>query len=245
MHAPLTMDVGDDKDFHTETLSLYRINGVAGLLLLKGRNMLANHMPFSDQRTVQLGDHIRKMTEGYTSVGRSMRQMLVMYDAGALLIISHSDSLLALLLTGRAELDVVSNAATVFMAEHRERLLLVSAEKQKNSNLIQDPLAPREVVVTGSRSASARMVENTKPEISRWPEIRKHLEGILGKAMGRAQINNLISRVSTQEGVEDPFQLSGEKARKLAMQVLDQIPNRSRRASLVSELESIFQENNL
>ncbi len=240
---PTAMAVAETQDFNTATLSLYRINGVAGLLLQKGRNMLANHMPFSDQRSAELGEHISKMCAGYTTVQRRLRQVLVAYDAGSLLIVSHQDVQLVLLLTARVELDVVTSAASVFVAEHADRFVFIPAERQTNQ--IRDPLAPKEMVVTGSVAASngARLrVEQGQPEISRWLDIRKALEGVLGKVMGRAQVSNLIERVCKARENPDPFQLSLEEAREVAFAVLEQIPNRSKRASLSSEIEQAFEK---
>jgi hypothetical protein len=230
-------------DFNTATLNLYRISGVAGLLFQKGQNMLANHMPFSDQRTVELGGVILKMCKGYAAVRRHVRLVLVAYDAGSLLIVIHEEAQLALLLTARAEMDVVASAATVFMAEQAERLEFVSSERQTNE--LRDPLAPKEMVVTGSQAASrgARLLaEQPKPEISRWQEVRKAVERTLSKVMGRAQVANLIERVSREKGLPDLFQLTTERGKELAVQVIEQVPNRSKRASLLTELGHAFEE---
>jgi hypothetical protein len=237
------MAVAENQDFNTATLSLYRLSGVAGLLLQKGRNMLANHMPFSDRRTQELGERIAKMCEGYATVQRKLRQVLVSYDSGSLLIVAHQEAQLVLLLTARVELDMVASAAAVFLSENADRLLIVPAERQTNE--IRDPLAPREVVVTGSRAASqeARFrAEQPKPEISRWPEVRKALEAILGKVMGRAQMTNLIERAAREKSLPDLFQLSTERGKEFALEVLEQIPNRSKRASLLAELEHTFED---
>jgi len=241
------MAAQEDRDFNTETLNLYRITGVAGLLLQKGRNILANHLPFSDQRAEQLGELVCKMTEGYTSVQRNIRQVMVNYDSGVLLVVNQTDTQLALLLTARADLDVVSNAAAVFMAEHAEHLRYISTARSKPAEKPRNPESPREMVVTGSRAATngaKLLAEPPKPEMSRWPETRRLLENLLGKVMGRAQTNNLIKRVCAEKKIDDPFQLSAQKCMELGITVLDQIPNRSKRASLVSELQQAFKDLN-
>ena len=234
-------------DFHTATLGLYRINGVAGLLLQKGGNQLANHMPFPDMRTVELGEHVAQMAQGYATVKRRMRQVLVTYDSGSLLIVIQQDVQLVLLLTSRADLSLVANAAAVFLTDHTGAFAAASGEKQ--SQAFQDPRAPREMVVTGSLAATngARLrTEPAVPEISRWPDVRKLLEKVLGKVMGRAQVNSLISRVCQEKhGSEDAFQLPLAASKDLARAVLSQVPNRAKRASLLSELEQAFQEASL
>jgi hypothetical protein len=248
MRQNFPMAADEEKDFNTETLNLYRISGVAGLLLQKGENIMANHMPFSDQRATQLGELVRKMTQGYTTVQRNIKQVLLKYDSGALLIVNQADTQLALLLTARVDIDVISNAASVFMAEHAQRLMTASATKARQSNRVQDQNGPREMVVTGSKAASngaKLLVEAPKPEISRWPEIRRELENLLGKVMGRAQVNKLVERVCIEKKIADPFQLTVVKAKELAMSVLEEIPNRSKRAALSTELKQTFEELNL
>ncbi len=238
----------EDRDFNTETLNLYRINGVAGLLLQKGKNILANHMPFSDQRAEQLGDLIRKMMAGYETVQRNMRQVLLSYDSGTLLVINQAETQLVLLLTARVELDVISNAAGVFMKEHADSFLTLSPEKSTRPVEMRDPGAPREIVVTGSKAATngaKLMAEPVKPEISRWPEILRTLEGVLGKVISRAQVKTLVERQCGKASISDPFQLPQKKARELAFQVMEQIPNRNKRATLVAELENSLKELNL
>ncbi len=248
MDALTTMAEASSFDFNTATLGLYRISGVAGVLLQKGGNLLANHMPFPDIRTAELGEHVAQMTQGYAAVKRRMRQVLISYDSGSLLIVMQQDAQLALLLNARADLTRVANAAGVFLTDHAEALADASAEKQ--SKLFRDPNAPREMVVTGSLAASngarLRTAEAATPEISRWPDVRKLLEKVLGKVMGRAQVNTMITRVCQEKhGSSDAFQLSLADSKELARTVMNQVPNRSKRASLLSELEQIFVEANL
>lgn len=237
------MAAAEVQDYNTATLSLYRITGVAGLLLQKGQNILANHMPFSDQRTMELGDMVGKMCAGYATVQRRLRQVLFAYDAGSLLILTHQEAQLVLLLTARVELDLVASAASVFMSEHIDKLIFLPSERQNRQ--FRDPNEPREMVVTGSRAASngsRLLAEQPKPEISRWPEVRKALEATLGKVMGRAQMSNLIERVSREQGLADLFQLTTQQGKELAKEVVEQVPNRSKRASLLIELQHAFDE---
>lgn len=233
-------------DFGTAALGLYRISGVAGVLLQKGDNQLASHMPFPDMRTLELGEHVTQMCQGYATVKRRMRQVLISYDSGLLLVVMQQGVQLILLLTSRADLTTISHAATVFLSDHAGVLSGASAEKQAQS--FRDPDAPREMVVTGSLAASrgARLLaEASTPEISRWPDVRQVVEKVLGKVMGRAQVNSLINRVCQEKHGGDAFQLSLTESKTLAREVLSQVPNRAKRASLLSELEQILEESGL
>jgi hypothetical protein len=86
------------------------------------------------------------------------------------------------------------------------------------------------------------VVEAAPKEVSRWPEIRVVIDNVLGKVMGRAQISNMIERVSTEKGIADPTQLPLPHAIKLAFAVLEEIPNRNKKASLISEMQHIFED---
>lgn len=237
------MAVAENQDYNTLTLNLYRLGGVAGLMLQKGENILANHMPFSEKRTCELGSLITKMCEGYATVQRKVRQVLVSYDAGALLIVAHQQAQLIILLTSRAELDVVSNAAIVFMSEQAERLVFIPTQHQTNE--LRDPLAIRDGVAPVNRVASNGVrvvVEQAKVESSRWPDIRKALEATLGKVMGRAQVSNLIERVSKEMGHTELGDLDTQQGKLLAEKVVEQVPNRSKRMALLSELEQALED---
>ena len=237
------MAVAANQDYNTLTLNLYRLGGVAGLMLQKGENVLANHMPFSEKRTCELGSLITKMCDGYATVQRKIRQVLVSYDAGALLIVAHQQAQLILLLTSRAELDVVSNAAIVFMSEQSERLVFIPTEHQTNE--LRDPLAVRDGVVPTNRlnnNGAHVVVEQAKAESSRWPEIRKALESTLSKVMGRAQVSNLIERVSKELGFGDQANLDTQQGKELAIKAVEQVPNRSKRTALLAELEQLLDD---
>lgn len=241
-----TMADGNHQDYNSATLSLYRLTGVAGLLLQKGKNVLANHMPFSDRRTQELGDLIAKMWEGYKTVNRRVRQVLVSYDAGSLLVVCQDDARIALLLTPRAEMDMVSSAATVFLSEHADKMAFLPSERVTNE--IRDPMAQKDAGGNGAKNATngtkpAAEGEKEKAPPSRWPEVRKALESILSKVMGRAQVANLIERTSREKDEKaDLSKLTTEAGKELALLVVDQVPNRAKRASLRMELEGAFED---
>jgi hypothetical protein len=75
--------------------------------------------------------------------------------------------------------------------------------------------------------------------------VRKVIEGILGKVMGRAQAANMIDRTLADSGTADPYRLNVSQVRKLAASVIDQIPNTSKRRQLLTELESQLADMNL
>lgn len=245
------MDIDAPSEFNAAMLNLYRMTSVAGLLLQRGKHTLANHMPFSDQRNSQLAELIATMSEGYVSVKRRLRQVLITYDAGSLLIIIHKDAQLAILLTAKGDIDGISKAASLFMLENASKFIVepvaVIAPVQVAAVIPVPMQAPAHFIEPAvvKEPVKVVVVEEAPQEISRWPEIRIVIDNVLGKVMGRAQITNMVERVSGEKGIADPTQLPLPQAIKLAFAVLEEIPNRNKKASLISEMQHIFEEKNI
>jgi hypothetical protein len=89
------------------------------------------------------------------------------------------------------------------------------------------------------------MSEKAEPIVNNWGQVRKVIEGILGKVMGRAQAVNLIDRSLDEEKVADPYRLSAAQVRRLAEGIIGHIPNTAKRRQLLSELSSQLDELNL
>ena len=78
--------------------------------------------------------------------------------------------------------------------------------------------------------------------VNNWGGVRKLIENVLGKVMGRAQAANLIDRTLTDREVVDPYRLNSDEVLKLAVAVIEQIPNTGKRRQLLQELESRLAE---
>ena len=72
-----------------------------------------------------------------------------------------------------------------------------------------------------------------------------HIENILGKVMGRAQLTMMIDRVLAKRGTPDPYRLSPAETRKFAVELIEQVPNKAKRQSLMSELEAVLADHKL
>jgi hypothetical protein len=81
--------------------------------------------------------------------------------------------------------------------------------------------------------------------VNNWGQIRKQLEGILGKVMGRAQLSMMIDRTLVKRGTPDPYSLPGTEVRKLAVALVEQVPNNTKRKALMSELETVLADHRL
>lgn len=255
------MDIEDPGEFNAAMLSLYRMPSVAGLMLQKGKQTLANHMPFSDQRNAQLAELIATMCEGYSDVNRRLRQVLITYDAGSLLITIRKDTQLAVLMTSKGDIDGISKFASLFMLENPSNFIpenpvavvtpVQAAPVQVASGLpvsVKTAAVGRYPMHEGAASEAVvqqAVVEAASQGVSRWPEIRIVIDNVLGKVMGRAQITNMVERVCQEKGIGDPTQLPLPHAIKLAFAVLEEIPNRNKKASLISEMQHVFEDKNI
>jgi hypothetical protein len=182
------------------------------------------------------------MVEGYRQVRRKMRQIYLEFDGGTLLIVTQDESVLLLLLTARADADLVSSAASVLMNDHAPLLAQLPSDTPTTPSKTSDGI--EELVVT-SPVRIQEMNEKAEPLVNNWGQVRKVIEGILGKVMGRAQVSNLIDRTMEDSQVGDPYRLNTTQVRKLAISVIDHIPNTSKRRQLLTELESQLDEMNL
>ncbi|GEP42337.1 hypothetical protein [Brevifollis gellanilyticus] len=219
--------------------SLQRLEGVAGVILFKGRNTVHKQMPFSDGRALDLQETISQMVDGYRQVRRKMRQLYLEFDGGTLLIIIQDESVLVMLLTARADADLVASAASVLMSDHALMLTQLPSDTPTTPAKTSDGI--EELVVT-SPLRIQEMNEKAEPLVNNWGQVRKVVESLLGKVMGRAQVGNLIDRTLEKRSTPDPYRLPVSEVRKLAISLIEYVPNTAKRQALLSELEPQLSE---
>ncbi len=100
-------------------------------------------------------------------------------------------------------------------------------------------------ISTGEKAGITEKAELISGTNSNWWALRKHIEGILGKVMGRAQLTMMIDRVLAKRGTPDPYRLSPADTRKLAIELIEQVPNTTKRQALMSELEAVLADHKL
>lgn len=218
--------------------SLQRLDGVAGVLLFKNANVIHKQMPFSETRTAELREALAEMLSGYREVRRKIRLVCLEFDAGILLILVQNESALVFLLTSQADPDLVASAGLVLLEDHAALLDAASSSSPPISTTVD---GVEELVVSSPRRLQA-ITEKAAPVVNHWGAVRKSLEGVLGKVMGRAQAVNLVDRVLVAEGVDDPWRLSLVQIEKLTQKVLDHIPNTAKRRQLSTELRAALEE---
>jgi hypothetical protein len=218
--------------------ALQRLDGVAGVLLFKGRNTIHRQMPFSETRAEELRERLEEMLAGYRQVRRRMRQIYLEFDGGVLLIVSSDDVALVFFLTSKADPDLAASAGSVLISDHAAALAAASIEARPPTST---PGGIEELVVTSPR-ALTQITEKAEPVVNQWGNVRKAVEGLLGKVMGRGQATRLIDRTLEAMPSQDPYRLPPAEVRKLAAAILDHVPNTSKRRQLLTELEASLAE---
>lgn len=222
----------------TAAAALQRLDGVAGVMLFKGRNTIHRQMPFADSRAEAMREVISQMLEGYRQVRRKIRQVYLEFDGGVLLIVTQDETTMLFFLTSRADADLAASAASVLLNDNAAVLGHASAEPQIRSS---HPDGIEELVVTSPR-ALTQITEKAEPTVNHWGAVRKSVEGVLGKVMGRAQASNLIERTLEETQVGDPYRLPSYEVRKLAVNIIKHVPNTSKRRQLLVELDAVLED---
>lgn len=222
----------------TAAAALQRLEGVAGVMLFKGRNTIHRQMPFSETRADNLREIISQMLDGYRQVRRSIRQIYLEFDGGVLLIVTQEEAVMLFFLTSRADADLAASAASVMLNDHAARLDAVSRDPQPAAQISPDGI--EELVVTSPR-ALAQITDKAGPAVNQWGAVRQCVESVLGKVMGRAQAANLIQRTINEAQIADPYRLNTIAVRKLAVSVIEHVPNTSKRRQLLVELDAAME----
>lgn len=218
--------------------ALQRLDGVAGVLLFKGRHTIHRQMPFSETRAEELRERLEEMLAGYRQVRRRMRQIYLEFDGGVLLVVASDEVALVFFLTSKADPDLAASAGSVLISDHAAALAAASIEAKPATST---PGGIEELVVTSPR-ALTQITEKAEPVVNQWGNVRKAVEGLLGKVMGRGQASRLIDRTLEAMPSQDPYRLPPAEVRKLAAAILDHVPNTAKRRQLLTELEASLAE---
>jgi hypothetical protein len=221
--------------------AMQRLDGVAGILLFKGKNAIHKQMPFTDGRTFDLMDTLGDMLDGYQQVRRRIRSVYFQFDGGVLLVLVQEQAALVFFLMNRADVDLVAGAGAGLLRDFAVYLAGASDVAQPISQTAPEV---EELVVTRARTVQA-MADKVEPTASNWGAVRAVVERTLGKVMGRAQASNLIARTITDSKIDDPYRLPRADVLKLAISCIEHVPNMSKRRQLLMELEQDLAEQKL
>lgn len=230
----------DHSSLITAIASVQRLEGVAGAMLFKGRNAIHKHMPFSDGRTLDVMDVLAEMLDGYRQVKRRVRQVFFQFDGGVLLVLVQDQAALVFFLTSRSDTDMVASAGTVLLRDFAAYLTGLS-DRAGATPAANSGSAVEELIAATPRSVQ-QIARTEEARVNNWGSLRKHIEALLGKVMGRAQVNMMIDRVIAKRGIDDPYRLPFSELKALAIVLIEQVPNTAKRQALLSELESVLDD---
>lgn len=193
---------------------LYAQPGVCGACLQVRDMVLIHDLPYSDDRIAGLAKRIDRLIAGYENVGRSIWQICAGFEKYRLLILCRSNTRLSILLKPEIDPALIAGRAT--------RLLM---EVDIPEPALAQPPPPDHPVET----AAPITVADGMPR----EDFEKLVVALLGRVTGTATASKLIQRELAGKNGATVF--PKEEARRMGIAVLENIPNRGKRESLVSE----------
>lgn len=115
-------------DLESPPEQLCRIPGVAGILLQQEGRILIHDFPLTDAQTGRIAELARTMCEGFRKARRILRQVIIGFPHGQLIVTSRDASQLVLLLLEDASLNTASAAASAYLAERTQKPLRLPVE---------------------------------------------------------------------------------------------------------------------
>lgn len=129
---------------------LCKIAGVAGILLQDKGRILINDFPLTAARTGRIAELARMMCGSFRKARRILRQIIIGYPGGQLLVLSRDGAQLVLLLLDDASLDEASAEASAYLARRMQKPLRLPAapdpalRQQTHSPPPSPPRLPRD-----------------------------------------------------------------------------------------------------
>lgn len=210
----MTIPETQPADIFTE---LYSQPGVSGSCLQVGRAVVRHDMPYSDQRMEDFAARLDHLIASYQGVDRSVWQIFAAFEKYWLLVLCRGEMRLSLLLTPEADAATITSRGTY---------LLMQVDVAPPAASVSESVPP------GEEAISPAQTNGKHPPILR-SDIEARLLLLLSRVVGSAQAQRLIAREVRNLGYGE--HLTDDQARRLGEEVLEYIPNRSKRGALLSE----------
>jgi hypothetical protein len=181
-----------------------------------GRAVLRHDLPYSDDRIKDFTARLDHLVASYEGVGRSVWQVCAAFEKYWLLILCRGEMRLTLLLTPEADTATIASRGTY---------LLMQVEPPR-------PAIPAAIEPSAPTLEPVATSNGKHPPLAR-SRVEAGLTSLLVRVIGSAQAMRLIAREVKAMSLGE-F-LSESEARRLGEAVLDYVPNRSKRAALLSE----------
>jgi hypothetical protein len=213
------LGTSQEADLGKKLLELYSQPGISGTCLQLGRKVVRHDLPFSDSRVAEFASRLDHLFASYESVGRHVWQLCTGFKEYWLLVLCRDDLRLTVLANPGAD--------TATIASRTMHVLMQIEPLARQTS--PSPAARSPQFNSSSNGTSAR------PPVER-AQLETQLAGLLGRVIGSAQASRLISREFATHAVGERLTL--DQAREVGQAVLDYVPNRGKRSSLLSEFNS-------
>lgn len=204
---------------------LYSQPGVCGACLQVRDTVLIHDLPYSDDKIAALAKRIDRLIAGYENVGRSIWQICAGFEKYRLLILCRSNTRLSILLKPEIDPALIAGRAT--------RLLMEVEIPDQAAVQPPPPELPVEAAPIPVSTATAAAAATPSPGDCSREELEKLVVGLLSRVTGTVTAAKLMQRELAGKNGASSF--SRDEAKRLGLNVLENIPNRGKRETLVSE----------
>jgi hypothetical protein len=109
----------DGRVIAEEITLLQRMLGLAGLALVRGKHIIYSFTPFAEQRTQAIVDVFARMLDGYRQVGRQTKRLMLRFDGGTFLLVTHKDHSVILIMSMHADAELMTSSALILLNDYQ------------------------------------------------------------------------------------------------------------------------------
>ena len=234
-------------------VTLSQTTGARSAWLQKGKLLIDSNLPFAESRIEQMVKLVDEMATSYAEVGREMEVVFFGFKEHFVLAVFER-SLRVVLFFPNDKVEMVSavTAARRFLRKNRQKIdskveetlpVFVKAQESKmaeQNNRLSSPMA-----ATGPQQRGGIYSQPEPTPIpstpNLWPEIAGRVRQIMTSVVHAAQAQNIIDRTLAEHSVP-PEGPPPEHIAAFARLIVDQVPNRAKRAALSAEVEDLLAE---
>lgn len=203
---------------------LYAQPGVTGTCLQLSASVLAHDLPFADATAAVLAAQVNRLMASYEGVGRGIWQVVAGFDNTWAIILTRDHLRLTILLKPGTDPAQISTRGTRLLLEMK----LEPAPVVVQAPPAAEPEPPQSVI----QAITSRTVKRE--------DFEQTLCTLMGRVAGNAQVAKLMQMEFKAAGLNGSTTLTPEQARKIGGSILQHIPNRGKRESLVLEFVSLL-----
>lgn len=233
-------------------VTLSQTTGARSAWLQKGKLLIDSNLPFAESRIEEMVRLIDEMATSYAEVGREMEVVFFGFKEHFVLAVFERSLRVVLFFPNeKVELVAAVTAARRFLRKNRQKIdskveetlpVFIQAKhaKMAEQNQRQEP-SVSDSSAFQTLSSNVKEPEPTPiPDTPHlWPEVAGRVRNIMTSVVHAAQAQNIIDRTLAEHHVPK----DGPPVNQIAIfarLIVDQVPNRSKRAALSAEVEDVL-----